>query len=52
MDETDSPILTILGISYRMGTMGIADIGDFNKFDSPDKLLAHAGLSPSTYQSG
>ncbi len=52
MDSIDSPILTIPGISYRMGAVIIAEIGDFNKFDSPDKILAYAGLSPSTYQSG
>ena len=53
MDEQiHSPILTIPGISYRMGAMIIAEIGDFNRFDSPDKILAYAGMSPSTYQSG
>ncbi len=52
MDEIQSPILTIPGISYRMGAMIIAEIGDFNRFDSADKLLAYAGMSPSTYQSG
>ena len=52
MDEINSPILSIPGISYRMGAMIIAEIGDFDRFDSPDKILAYAGLSPSTYQSG
>ena len=52
MDELLSPILTIPGISYRMGAMILAEIGDFSRFDSPDKILAYAGLSPSTYQSG
>ena len=52
MDEINSPILSIPGINYRMGAMNIAEIGDFNRFDSPDKSLAYAGLSPSTYQSG
>ena len=52
MDEINSPILTIPGISYSMGAMILAEIGDFNRFDSPDKILAYAGLSPSTYQSG
>ena len=51
-DEIHSPILTIPGINYRMGAMIIAEIGDFSRFDSPDKILAYAGLSPSTYQSG
>ena len=52
MDEINSPILSIPGINYRMGAMIIAEIGDFNRFDSPDKILAYAGFSPSTYQSG
>ena len=52
MNEIDSPILSIPGINYRMGAMILAEIGDFNRFDSPDKILAYAGLSPSTYQSG
>ena len=52
MDEINSPILTIPGISYRMGAMIIAEIGDFNRFNSADKILAYAGMSPSTYQSG
>lgn len=52
MDKIDSPITTIPGISLRMGAMIIAEIGDFSNFDSPDKILAFAGLSPSTYQSG
>ena len=52
MDEINSPILSIPGINYRMGAMIIAEIGSFDRFDSPDKLLAYAGLSPSTYQSG
>ena len=52
MDKIASPITTIPGISIRMAAMIIAEIGDFNNFDSPDKILAFAGLSPSTYQSG
>ena len=52
MDELNSPILTIPGINYRMGAMIIAEIGDFSRFDSPDKILAYAGILPSTYQSG
>ncbi len=52
MEKIASPITTIPGISLRMGAMIIAEIGDFNNFDSPDKILAFAGLSPSTYQSG
>ncbi len=39
-EEIHSPIITIPGISYRMGA------------NSADKILAYAGMSPSTYQSG
>ena len=52
MDEIHSPITTIPGISTRMGAMILAEVGDFHNFDSADKILAYAGLSPSTYQSG
>ena len=52
VDEMHSPITTIPGIGYRMGAMILAEVGDFSHFDSPDKLLAYAGMSPSTYQSG
>ncbi|MCM0760628.1 IS110 family transposase [Sporomusa sphaeroides DSM 2875] len=52
MNELHSPITTIPGISTRMGAMILAEVGDFSRFDSPDKVLAYAGLSPSTYQSG
>ena len=52
MQSIDSQILSIPGISYRMGAMIIAEIGDFSRFDNPDQILAFAGMSPSTYQSG
>jgi len=52
MEELHSPITTIPGIGLRMGAMILAEVGDFSNFDSPDKILAYAGLSPSTYQSG
>lgn len=52
MDEIQSPITTIPEIGTHMGAMILAKIGDFSRFDSPDKILAYAGMSPSTYQSG
>ena len=52
MDDLHSPITTIPGIGPRMGAMILAEVGDFSNFDSADKILAYAGLSPSTYQSG
>ena len=52
MDGLHSPIITIPGLGFRMAAMILAEVGDFSRFDSPDKLLAYAGMSPSTYQSG
>ena len=47
MNEMHSPITTIPGIGTRMGAMILAEVGDFSRFDSPDKLLAYAGMSLS-----
>lgn len=52
MDEIQSPITTIPGIGTRMAAMILAEVSDFSMFSSPDKILAYAGLSPSTHQSG
>ena len=52
MDSLNSPITTIPGLKNRMGAMILAEVGDFSRFDSADQILAYAGLSPSTYQSG
>ena len=52
MSTIQSPITTIPGMGLRMGAMILAEVGDFTNFDSPDKILAYAGLSPSTYESG
>lgn len=52
MDSIDSPTLSVPGISYALGSVIVSEVGDFSRFDNPDKLLAFAGCSPSTYQSG
>lgn len=52
MDKIDSPILSIPGMGVHSAAMILAEIGDFSNFSSPDKILAYAGCSPSTYQSG
>ena len=52
MKELHSPITTIPGVGFRMAAMILAEVGDSTRFASPDKLLAYAGMSPSTYQSG
>jgi transposase len=52
MREIDSPILSIPGVGYILGAIILAEIGSIENFATPAKLLAFAGLEPSTYQSG
>ena len=52
MLKINSPILTIPGISYNLGSVILSEIGNIENFSSPSKLLAFAGLEPSTHQSG
>jgi transposase len=52
VDEIDSPIITIPGIGYTLAAIILAEIGDIERFLTPAKLLAFAGMEPSTYQSG
>ncbi|MBM7541489.1 transposase [Amphibacillus cookii] len=52
MDTLDSLIVTIPGISYRLGSIIIAEIGVIFNFQNPGQLLAFAGVQPSIYQSG
>lgn len=52
MQIIDSPILTIPGVSYTLGSMIISEIDDIKRFSNPSKLLAFAGLDPVVKQSG
>lgn len=52
MAELDSVILTIPGIGPINGAAILAEIGDINKFDKPEKLVAFAGIDASVSQSG
>lgn len=52
VEKLHSPLLTIPGIGFRLAAVILAEIGDIERFASPDKLLAFAGLDPSTFQSG
>lgn len=52
VDSLGTTILTIPGIGYAAAASILAEIGDFSNFATPDKILAFAGMSPSTYQSG
>lgn len=52
LDEMDSKLLTITGMSYNQATAIHGFIGDINRFNKSCQLLAYAGLDPSIYQSG
>ena len=52
VDSLETTILTIPGIGYSTAASILAEVGDFSNFETPDKILAFAGMSPSTYQSG
>ena len=52
MERHHFPIITIPGIDFRMGAMILAEVVNFSRFNSPDKVFAFFALSPSTYQSG
>lgn len=52
MIEIQSPILSVPGISFKLGSIILAEIGDIHRFDTPAQLQAFAGLEPSTHQSG
>ena len=52
MEELHSPITTIPRYWIPHGHHDLAEVGVFSHFNSSDKLLAYAGMSPPTYQSG
>jgi len=52
MDDIDSVIETIPGIGPINGATILGEIGDINKFSSPAKLVAYAGIDASVRQSG
>ena len=52
LSKINSHIPTIIGIGMVSAATIIAEIEDISRFDSPDKLLAFAGLDPRIYQSG
>lgn len=52
MDSLNSPIMTVPGIGHLNGAMILSCIGNIQRFSSPAKLLAYAGLDPAVVQSG
>ena len=52
LTKTGSFITTITGIGVVTGATILGEIGDIHKFDSPNKLVAYAGIDASVRQSG
>lgn len=52
LDEMESKLLTIPGMSYNQATAIHGFIGDISRFNKSCQLLAYSGLDPSVYQSG
>jgi len=52
LSKINSHIPSILGIGKVSAASIIAEIEDVSRFDSPNKILAFAGLDPRVYQSG
>ncbi|WP_249536748.1 transposase [Serpentinicella alkaliphila] len=52
VQELNTPLITIPGIGYTLFCHYISEIGHIDRFSNPAKLLAFAGMDPSTYQSG
>lgn len=52
LKKLNSVILTIPGVGPATGAIILGEIGDINRFSNPKKLVAFAGMDPTTYQSG
>ena len=52
LKRTGSYITTIPGIGETLGAIILSEIGDINRFDAPNKLVAFAGLDVKVTQSG
>ena len=47
----DTQLTTIVGVGNTLAAVFVAEIGDINRFDAPDKHAAFAGIDPSIKQS-
>ncbi len=52
LQQTNTVITTIPGIGEALGAAIVGEIGDINRFDAPNKLVAFAGLDVTVKQSG
>jgi len=52
MNQIDQHITSIPGVGAVTGAAILAEIGDIARFESPEKLVAYAGIDATVYQSG
>ncbi len=52
MAQLPQHITTIPGVGAITGAAILGEIGDINRFDAPEKLVAYAGIDATVYQSG
>lgn len=52
LHETNQHITTITGIGDVLGAIIVSEIGDINRFERPNQLVAFAGLDVTVKQSG
>lgn len=52
MQQIPQHITTIPGVGLVTGAAILAEIGDVTRFESPEKLVAYAGIDASVHQSG
>jgi transposase len=52
MTQLPQHITSIPGIGVPTGAAILSEIGDVHRFDSPEKLVAYAGIDASVYQTG
>lgn len=52
LTKFETTLTTINGVGTTLAAVFVAEIGDINRFESPEKLAAFAGIDPTVKQSG
>jgi transposase len=52
MDQVPQHLTSLPGVGPTTGAALLAEIGDIQRFDAPEKLVAYAGIDATVYQTG
>lgn len=52
VDSANTKILTIPGVGYTTAALILGELGDVNRFKSPDSIVAYTGIDNIIYESG